>query len=117
MGIVCFRIYLEYCFKFNKTWFLNLHDVFEWEYSPHSEISKHTPKITKDQYNIFNDLYKKYEDKLLEYMERFEEWNDESCNVIFWYGVYDSEEEKDILFSKEDCKIIEDIVKKTSLII
>ena len=50
-------------------------------------------------------------------MERFEEWNGESCNVIFWYGVYASEEEKDILFSKEDCKIIKDIVKNTSLII
>ena len=40
-------------------------------------------KITKDQYNIFNDLYKKYEDKLLEYMERFEEWKDESFKFIF----------------------------------
>lgn len=74
-------------------------------------------KITKEQYNMLDVLYKKYEDKLLEYIEKFEEWNDESCNVIFWYGVYDSEEEKDILFSKEDCKIIEDIVKNTSLII
>lgn len=78
-------------------------------------------KITKEQYNIFNNLYEKYEDKfedkLLEYMEIFEEWKDESYNAIFWYGVYDSEEEKDILFSKEDCKIIENIIKNTSLII
>ena len=74
-------------------------------------------KITLEQYNILTELYKKYKDKLLEYMERFREWKDESCNVIFWYGVYASEEEKDILFSKEDCKILEDIVKNTSLII
>ena len=33
-------------------------------------------KITKDQYNILDILYNKYEDKLLEYMERFEEWKD-----------------------------------------
>ena len=49
-------------------------------------------------------------------MERFEEWSDESFNVLFWYGIYDSEEEIDILFSKEDCKIIENIIKNTSLI-
>jgi hypothetical protein len=67
-------------------------------------------KITKDQYNIFSNLYKIYEDKLLEYMERFKEWKNESCNTIFWYGVYDSEK-------KKDCKIIKDIIKNTSLII
>lgn len=50
-------------------------------------------------------MYKKYEDTLLEYMERFEEWNDESCNVIFWYGVYDSEEEKEKIIMQKD-KII-----------
>lgn len=41
-----------------KTWFLNLHNVFEWEYSPHSEISKHTPIITKDQLSEYTDYYK-----------------------------------------------------------
>ena len=76
-------------------------------------------KITDYNYKILKLLYSKYEDKLQEYLEnpRFDGWKDESCNVYFWYGVYDSEEEKDILFSKEDCKIIEDIVKNTLLII
>jgi hypothetical protein len=41
-----------------KTWFLNLHNVFEWKYSPHSEISKHTPVITKDQLSEYADYYK-----------------------------------------------------------
>ena len=41
-----------------KTWFLNLHDVFEWEYSPHSEVSKHTPNITKNQLSDYDDYYK-----------------------------------------------------------
>ena len=42
-----------------KTWFLNLHDVFEWEYSPHSEVIHHTPTITKDQLqNEYADYYK-----------------------------------------------------------
>ena len=41
-----------------KTWFLNLHDVFEWEYSPHSEVSKHTPSITKNQLSDYDDYYK-----------------------------------------------------------
>ena len=41
-----------------KTWFLNLHDVFEWEYSPHSEVSKHTPSITKKQLSDYDDYYK-----------------------------------------------------------
>ena len=54
-------------------------------------------KITKEQYDILENLYKKYEDELLEYMERFEkEWKDESCYVFFWYGVYNSEEKKDV---------------------
>ena len=41
-----------------KTWFLNLHDVFEWEYSPHSEVSKYTPSITKNQLSDYDDYYK-----------------------------------------------------------
>jgi len=88
----------------------------EKTYEENHDIIK-ISKITKDQYNIFSNLYKIYEDKLLEYMERFEEWKDESCNTIFWYGIYDSEEKKDILFSKKDCKIIKDIIKNTLLII
>ena len=41
-----------------KTWFLNTHGVYEWEYSPHSEVSKHTPVISK--HDLLNDQYKDY---------------------------------------------------------
>ena len=43
-----------------KTWFLNLKGVFEWDYSPHSEVSKYTDKITKNQLveYPYNDYYK-----------------------------------------------------------
>jgi len=43
-----------------KTWFLNLHGIYEWEYSPHSEIGKHTPSIEKTDLfnNPLNEYYK-----------------------------------------------------------
>ncbi len=43
-----------------KTWFLNLHGIYEWEYSPHSEIEKHTPRIEKTELfnNPLNEYYK-----------------------------------------------------------
>ena len=43
-----------------KSWFLNLHGIHEWEYSPHSEINKHTPTVSKSelfQYPL-NEYYK-----------------------------------------------------------
>ena len=49
-------------------------------------------------------------------MEKFEGWTNESFQVWFWYGVYNSEEEEDILFSKEDRKIIENIVDNAILL-
>jgi len=73
-------------------------------------------KITEEHYTIFNDLYDKYEYKLFDYMERFKDWNDEYFNAVFWYGVYNSEEKKDILFSKEDCKIIENIIETLDIL-
>ena len=39
-----------------------------------------------------------------------------SCNVYFWYGVYDSEETKDILFIDDDCKIIKKIIERINFI-
>ena len=41
-----------------KTWFLNIHGVYDWEYSPHSEISKHTPIINSN--DLLEDPYKDY---------------------------------------------------------
>ena len=43
-----------------KTWFLNLHGIYEWEYSPHSEIENHTPSIEKTELfnNPLNEYYK-----------------------------------------------------------
>ena len=75
-------------------------------------------KISENNYKILEKLYSKYEDKLQEYLEnsRFDGWKDESCNVSFWYGVYDSEETKDILFINEDCEIIKNIVKESTLL-
>lgn len=76
-------------------------------------------KITDNNYKILENLYSKYEEKLQEYLEnpRFDGWKDESCNVYFWYGVYDSEETKDILFINEDCEIIKNIVKESTLLV
>lgn len=48
-------------------------------------------------------------------MERFKDWTNESFQVWFWYGVYMSEEEKDVLFSPEDCKIVETIINGAPL--
>ena len=73
-------------------------------------------KISLGQYNILNEFYKKYEDDILDIMEVFENWKDESFNVYFWYGIYDSEYQKDILFSKEDSIIIANIIKNSLLI-
>jgi|TARA_B100000035_G_C20923386_1_gene519523 hypothetical protein len=43
-----------------KTWFLNLHGVYEWEYSPHSEVTKYSPQINYDQLDEYpyKDYYK-----------------------------------------------------------
>tara|TARA_Y100000385_G_C13107852_1_gene649523 strand:- start:5540 stop:5932 length:393 start_codon:yes stop_codon:yes gene_type:complete len=108
---------------------LNINEVTEiiWNYSrfifhttgesfkANNELIK-ISKISPDQYNILNNIYKKYEDEILDIMEVFKNWKDESCNVYFWYGIYDSEYEKDILFSYEDCKLITNIIKNTQLI-
>jgi hypothetical protein len=59
-----------------KTWFLNLHNVFEWKYSPHSEISKHTPVITKDQLSedeLKSIVEKSYIDDITNFNYNFED--------------------------------------------
>ena len=41
-----------------KKWFLNIHGIYDWEYSPHSEISKYTPVI--NSHNLLETPYKDY---------------------------------------------------------
>lgn len=84
-------------------------------YKSNNELIK-ISKISLAQYNILNEFYKKYEDEILDTMEVFENWKDESFNVYFWYGIYNSEYQKDILFSKEDSIIIANIIKNSRLI-
>ena len=41
-----------------KTWFLNLHGTYDWDYSPHAEVSKHSTAITK--HSLSESPYKDY---------------------------------------------------------
>ena len=73
-------------------------------------------KITKDDYNILEQIYEKYENELeeLKYSKEFNGWKPEELNVNFWYGVFmDSETPEKIIFSKNDCNIIRKIIKKS----
>jgi hypothetical protein len=73
-------------------------------------------KITTDDYNILQQIYNKYEDKLeeIKYSEEFNGWEPEVLNVNFWYGVFmDSEEPEKIIFTKSDCNIIRKIIKES----
>ena len=74
--------------------------------------------ITKEDYNVLDNLYKKYEEDLDEYKEKsmFCGWKPEILNTYFWYGVFDSEEKEYILFSEKDCEIIKNIIQKSTLL-
>jgi hypothetical protein len=91
--------------------------VYNNTFEENNELIK-IAKITQEDYTVLDTLYKKYEDKLLEYISnpRFNEWENESLNINFWYGVFDSEEKKDILFKKKDCNIIKNIIKNSILL-
>lgn len=75
-------------------------------------------EITKKDYNVLENLYYKYEEELDEYKEKpmFCKWKPEVLNTYFWYGVFDTENKEDILFSKEDCEIIKNIIHKSTLL-
>ena len=74
-------------------------------------------RITTDDYNVLQQIYKKYENELDEliYSKEFNGWEPEILNVYFWYGVFmDSEEPEKIIFSKDDCNIIKTIIDKST---
>jgi hypothetical protein len=76
-------------------------------------------KINEDDYKTLDKLYRKYEVPLSEYMEKSvycKNYKVNNFGVCFWYGVFDSEEKKDILFLKSDCKLIIDIIKRSQVI-
>ena len=73
-------------------------------------------KITEEDYKTLDKLYQKYEEQLLEYMEKSvytKNYEVDILNAYFWYGVFDSEEKKDIVFSNSDCELIKNIIKKS----
>lgn len=75
--------------------------------------------ITKDNYDVLDALYEKYEEALDEYKSRpcFNDWTDrDTLNVMFWYGVFDSEEDHEVVFSKEDCEVINSIISGAALL-
>lgn len=76
-------------------------------------------KITEEDYKTLDKLYNKYDEKLTEYMEKSDyckNYKVDILSVYFWYGVFDSEEKKDILFSKSDCKLIKSIIKRSEIV-
>jgi hypothetical protein len=77
-------------------------------------------KITKENYDILKEFEKKYEEDFVKYMDKpyFREWSKQpdDINVTFWYGVFRGEEKSDVLFSEEDCKIIENIIGGSELL-
>ncbi len=76
-------------------------------------------QITDDDYKILDKLYDKYDVQLSEYMEKSvycKNYKVNNFNVYFWYGVFNSEEKQDILFSTNDCKLIRDIIKRSQVV-
>lgn len=73
-------------------------------------------KISEDFYDILKKLEKKYNDKYDSYIEHyFPKWINDPDEMVteFWYGTFKYEEEKGILFSKEDCELIEKIIEES----
>jgi hypothetical protein len=77
-------------------------------------------RIVEQDFNILESLYKKYIFDIEEYVEHnplFKGYFLDSFDFYYLYGVYDTEDDCDIIFSKDDCKIIKNIIDKSILLI